>query len=85
MLIDQFAFVNYFIQSGPKVIKLFMLNSTKHEIYRAHKCLIVLPAEQGRHIGIMSSSASALSHFLFPIDHKIQVKFEFGCHPQNLD
>ena len=27
-----------FLQIGLEVIKLFMLNSTEHEIYHAHKC-----------------------------------------------
>ena len=31
--------------------------------------LVLSPAKQGQHIGIMSSSLSALSHFWFPIDN----------------
>ena len=30
---------NRFPHSGPEVIKIFMLKSTEHEIFHAHKCL----------------------------------------------
>ena len=36
---DQTALCSLREQFCPEVIKLFMLNSTEHEVYPAHKCL----------------------------------------------
>ena len=42
MLVLLHCFQKYLCSvSSPEIIKLFMLNSTEHEIYPAHKCFFL--------------------------------------------